>query len=79
MSVVLQVLQAAHEEPGAKEQQEAERDLRRDQALAQEERAAGAGNRAHRVLERRPGIGPARAQRRQQPEDDAGQERQRQA
>ena len=39
MSVRLQVLQAAHEESGAEEQQEAERDLRGDESLAQEQRA----------------------------------------
>ena len=36
----LQVLQAAHEQPGAEEQQEAERDLRGDEPLAQEQRSA---------------------------------------
>ena len=76
VSVRLQILEAADEEPGAEEQQEAERDLRGHQSLSQEQRPAGAGDRAHRVLQRRPRIGPARAQRRQQPEDDASQARQ---
>ena len=70
----LEVLQAADEQPGAEQQQEAERDLRRDQPLAQEQRSAGAGDRADRVLQRRPRIRTAGAQRRQKPEDDAGQE-----
>ena len=72
----LQVLQAAHEEAGAEQQQKAERDLRGDEPLAQEQRAAGAGDRAHRVLQRRPRIRAAGAKRRQQAEDDAGHERQ---
>ena len=36
----LEVLQAAHEEAGAEQQQEAERHLRGDEALAQEQRPA---------------------------------------
>ena len=36
----LQVLQAAHEQPGAEQQQEAQRHLRGDEPLAQEQRAA---------------------------------------
>ena len=63
----LQILQAAHEQPGAEQQQEAERDLRRYEAFAQEQRAARAGNRADRVFQGRPRIGTARANRR----DDA--------
>ena len=69
----LQVLKAADEEAGAEEQQEAQRHLRGHQSLAQKQRPAGARNRPHRVLQRRPRIRPARAQRRQQPEDDARQ------
>ena len=68
----LQVLQAADEQPRAKEQQEAERDLRGYETLAQEQRPAAAGNRAHRVFERRPWIRSARANRGDQSEDDAG-------
>ena len=77
VSVALQVLEALHEQAGAEQQEEAERHLRSDEALAQEERPAGAGDRADRVLQRRPGIRPAGAKRGQQPEDDPGQERQR--
>ena len=72
----LQILQAAHEQAGAEQQQEAQRHLRRDEALAQEQGTAGAGDRTDRFLERRPLIGVARAQRRQQSEHDAGDERQ---
>ena len=72
-----QVLQAAHEKAGAEEQEEAERDLRGDQALAEEERPAGSRDGSDRVLQRGPRIGPAGAQRRQQAEDDAGQQGQR--
>ena len=44
VSVVLQVLQTADEEPRAEQQEKAERNLRRDETLAQEQRAASAGN-----------------------------------
>ncbi len=46
-----QVLQAAREQPGAEQQQEAEGDLRGDQALAQEQRLVAAGDRSDRVLQ----------------------------
>ena len=72
----LQVLQASDEQAGAEQQQEAERDLRRDEPFAQEQRAAAAGNRSHRVPERRPRIRATRANRGNQPEDDAGRRRQ---
>ncbi len=72
----LQILQAAHEQSRAEQQQEAQRHLRGDEALAQEERSAGARDPADRVLERRPLIGIAGLERRQQPEHDAGDERQ---
>ena len=50
----LQVLQAAHEQAGAEQQQEAERDLRRDQALAEEQRAARARDRRRPCLSASP-------------------------
>ena len=68
----LQILQAADEQARAEEQQEAERDLHRHETFAQEQRSAAAGNRSHRVLERRPRIGTAGADRGNQAEDDAG-------
>ena len=67
----LQVLQAADEQSGAEQQQEAERDLRGDEPLAQEERPTGARHGADRVLQRRPLIGLARAKRGQQAKHDA--------
>ena len=70
-----QVLQAAREEPGAEEEQETQRDLRGDQALAKDQRLIAAGDRPDGVLERLPRIGTAGAQRRQQAEDDAGDQR----
>ena len=73
----LQVLQAAHEEAGAEQQQEAERDLCGDEPLAEEERAAGARHRAGGVLQRDPRIGAARAECREQTEDHAGRDRER--
>src|SRR5207302_7355933 len=74
----LQILQTADEQPGAEEQQEAERDLSGDQALAENDRSRTARDRAEGVLERRPRIRAARAQRGHESEDDASRERQRQ-
>src|SRR5262245_60535430 len=71
----LEVLQAPDEEPRAEQQQEAERHLRRDESFAEKQRAAGAGYRSDRVLERLPWIRPARTKGGQQSEDDAGHER----
>ncbi len=70
----LQVLQAPNEQAGAEEQKEAQRYLRDDQAFAHEERPVRAGDGAHRVFQCAPRLGPARAQRGQNAEDDAGDE-----
>jgi hypothetical protein len=56
----LQVLQAPHEQAGAEEQQETERDLRGHEPLAQEQRSTRARNGGDRVLQRGPRIRPAR-------------------
>jgi hypothetical protein len=72
----LKILQAADEQSRAEQQQEAQRHLRGDEALAKEERPAGARDSADRVLKSRPLIGIAGLERRQQPEHDAGKERQ---
>ena len=57
------------DEPGAEEQQEAQGNLRRHQALAQEQQLGrSAGDGADSVLERLPRIEGARPQRRQQAE-----------
>ena len=65
------VPQPAHEQPGTREQQRRQRDLRDHESIAQP-RATHAGR---LVAQRRHHIGTHRFQRRNQPEHDAGQHR----
>src|SRR4051794_39643725 len=69
----LEILQAAHEESGSEQQQEAEDDLSGDESLAQKERTTGACNGAHSVFQRCPQIGTAGSQGGSESENQAGQ------
>ena len=71
---LLQIGQRPHEESGADQQEEGKRHLRGDQRLAQPDRAAAAGNRAHHILQRVPQIHLERLQRRRQAEQHAGEQ-----
>ena len=72
---VLRALQAAHEQAGAGQQDERDRELRDDQRIARTEAAIPAKHRRLVVLERRKQPGPRRLQRRSQTEQDAGEHR----
>ena len=68
----LKVPEAAHEQPGAEQEQEAQGDLRRHQALAQARRPAASGERSRGVLQGGPQIRTARTERRQKAKEQRG-------